>query len=187
MTAFDGVQSVAGGASRETRVEFGVLLPHASAAAEVPVPSSGRVRIALQFEQTQARSIEAFVRDDFLPVARLTIDEIDYLSAEEPFSRECAFAIDEAEGQLERFPFAIPGGLEADTLFDSAHNVRGRVVRERWPLHGSIGVETHRSGGALAMQIRIANESDLTDGSDRAIALRTAFRSLSLHVSVDKR
>jgi hypothetical protein len=187
MTAFDAVKSVAGGTSRETRLDFGVLLPHSSAAAEVPIQagSAPRVRVTVQFDQTQARSIEAFVRDDFLPVARLSIDGIDYLSDEETLSRECRIPVEAKDGLRASFPIAIPGGLETDTLFDASHNVRGRIVRERWPLHGSVTVETKNADGFISLAVRIANDSDHTDGADRATMLRTSLRSLALEVSID--
>jgi hypothetical protein len=174
MTAFDGL-------------EFGVLLPRGSAVADVQLPlrPKSRLHVTARFLQTQARSIEAYVRDDFIPVARLTIDDADYLSTEESVSRELDIAIDATPGRHERFPIAMPGGLETDTLFDSSHAVRGRVVRERWPLHGSVTIDTTQTGDSFNVHLEIANESDLTAGADRATAMRTAFLSLSLRLGVD--
>jgi hypothetical protein len=174
MTAFDGS-------------EFGVVLPRGSAAADVKIPSrtQARVHVTVRFLQIQARSIEAYVRDDFLPVARLTIDDADYLSSEESVGRECEFAFDAVPGRRMQFPIAISGGLETDTLFDGLHAVRGRVVRERWPLHGSVSIETTQIGDSLNVHTVIANESDVTDGADRAIEMRTSFLSLSLQTAVE--
>jgi hypothetical protein len=184
MTAFDAVKSTAGAASRETRLNFGVLLPHAAAAADVPVPlNAARVQLVVRFNQTQARSIEAFVRDDFRPVARLTVDGTDYLSEEETLTRECRFAVNTAAGFRDSFPIVIAGGLETDTLFDSTHNVCGRIVRERWPLHGNVSVEAKDSDGRVDLHISVANDSDVADGADRATALRTSFQSVALQVS----
>ncbi len=169
-------------------LDFGVLLPRASAAADVKVQACSGVRIHLKtrFLQVQARSIEAFVRDDFLPVARLTIDNADYLSAEETVARESEIAFDAVPAHREQVPIAICGGLETDTLFDSAHAVRGRVVRERWPLHGTMTIDTMQSGDSLCLHITITNESDVLDGADRATMLRTAFSGLSLNVSAER-
>lgn len=174
MTAFDGS-------------EFGVVLPRSSAVADVKIPSrtQARLHVRVRFLQIQARSIEAYVRDDFLPVARLTIDNADYLSSEESVGRECEFAFDAVPGRREEFPIAIAGGLETDTLFDDAHAVRGRVVRERWPLHGSVSIETTQIGDSLNVHAVIANDSDVADGADRAVEKRTSFLSLSLQTAVE--
>lgn len=168
-------------------LDFGVLLPRSTAAADVKVQacSGARVHVKARFSQLQARSIEAFVRDDFLPVARLTIDDSDYHCAEEAITRECDLAFDAFPAHREELPIAIAGGLEADTLFDSSHAVRGRIVRERWPLHGTVTIETVGSGSTLNLHITIANESDVLDGADRATTLRTSFSSLSLNVSAE--
>jgi hypothetical protein len=96
--------------------------------------------------------------------------------------RECNFVFDAIPGHREQFAIAIPGGLETDTLFDKEHAVRGRIVRERWPLHGSLTVDTAKGGDALKLHITVANESDV-DAADLATTLRTSFLSLSLNVN----
>jgi hypothetical protein len=174
MTAFEGM-------------DFGVVMPRGSAAADVRLHAAPgvRVRMTARFRQTQARSIEAFVRDDFLPVARLTIDDTDYFSAEESVPREYSRTFDVVPGRREEFAIAIPGGLETDTLFDESHGVRGRRVCERWPLRGSVSIDSVRDGEYLDMHVGVSNQSDVLQRADRATALRTSFLSLSLEVSTE--
>ena len=167
---------------REAHWDFGTIAPGGSSRAEALVHEapSLHMSIAVRFVQLQAQSIEAFVMDDFIPVARLTIDGTDYISSEELVPREYHFEIPAHIGATQRFAIAIAGGLETDTIFDAAQRVRGRVVHERWPLRGTVFVEEDRDSRNLHLRIVLENQSDVRDGADRAVAKRTSFVSTQL-------
>lgn len=150
----------------------------------MPAGAAGRGRVAVCFSQVQARSIEAFVGDDFLPVARVTVDDADYISTEESVLQERRFEFDPQCQGSERFAIAVPGGLETDTIFDAAGNVRGRVVRERWPLHASAIVQSERIGDGIVLRVTLENESDVPAGADRAVAHRTSLVSTNVVLGV---
>lgn len=167
---------------REAHWDFGTIAPGASSRAEALVNEapSLHMNVTVHFVQLQAQSIEAFVMDDFVPVARLTIDGKDYLSTEERVPREYRFELPADAGTTQRFPIVISGGIETDTIFDAARRVRGRVVHERWPLHAVLLVEEERSSRSLCVRLMLENQSDLRDGADRAVAMRTSFMSTKL-------
>lgn len=167
---------------REAHWDFGTIAPGAFSRAEALVNEapSLHMNVTVQFVQLQAQSIEAFVSDDFIPVARLRIDGRDYLSSEELLPREYRFDLPSVACNTQRYPIAIAGGIETDTLFDAAHHVRGRVVHERWPLRGQVQIEEEQNSGVLRLRITLENQSDLRDGADRAVAMRTSFMSTQL-------
>lgn len=167
---------------REAHWDFGTIAPGAFSRAEALVNQapSLHMNVTVQFVQLQAQSIEAFVSDDFIPVACLRIDGKEYLSSEEAVPREYRFELPAEAGEMQRFPISISGGIETDTIFDATRNVRGRVVHERWPLRGVVQVEEQQGGGVLRVRITLENQSDVRDGADRAVAMRTSFMSAQL-------
>lgn len=187
MTAFDS-QTIAGAVSQELRWDCGVLFPGASTRTEVRIPAGtpGRARIVIRFSQVQARSIEAYVGDDFLPVARVTVDEADYVSTEESVLQERRFEFDARGEGSDVFPITIPGGLETDTIFDASGKVRGRIVRERWPLRASALVKRNRTRDGLLVRMTVSNDSDVISGADRAVAQRTSLISTNVALSITR-
>jgi hypothetical protein len=167
---------------REAHWDFGTIAPGAFSRAEALVNEapSLHMNVTVQFVQLQAQSIEAFVSDDFIPVARLRIDGQNYLSSEEAVRREYRFEIPAGARDIQRYPIAIAGGIETDTIFDATHHVRGRVVHERWPLHGEVKIEEVHNSGVLRVRITLENQSDVREGADRAVAMRTSFMSTQL-------
>jgi hypothetical protein len=178
------------------RWQFGVIVPQAYAAAgtgetaeqqteiliegvpDVPV----RLRILLRFLQVEARRAEAWTGETFEPVAQLVAGDTRYLTFDEGVEREIELSIDAAPALRQSVPIAVDGGIDHEVLYADDGEVRGRVVRERWPLSGIVTVECEAVDGAPALRklrVRVENRSDVVAG-ERAGALRTAF--VSAHV-----
>ena len=177
------------------RWQFGVVVPRAYLSAntgetaeqqtDVLVEAdhaAARVTVRLRFLQVEARRVEALRDDAFEPVESLEVDGAAYLSFDEAFERELTVTCDATPGSEKIVPVAIAGGTTEETLRDAADAVRGRIVRERWPLRGTLTVRCDAVPGADSLRkvrVLVENDSDVVAG-ERAGALRTAF--VSTHV-----
>jgi hypothetical protein len=180
------------------RWQFGVVVPRAYLSAntgetaeqqtEVLVEcdpgatAAASVTVRLRFLQVEARRVEALRRDAFEPVESLNVDGTTYLTFDEAFERELTTTFDVAAAGEQLVPITIEGGTNDETLRDAGGAVRGRVVRERWPLTGALVLRCDPVPGADALRklrVRVENESGVVAG-ERSGALRTAF--VSTHV-----
>ena len=82
-----------------------------------------------------------------------------------------------------RLRFAVPIAFGAEEriepLHDAAGTLRGRILRRRWALHGSVTVDCEpvdAQPSLRKLRARIANASAVVEG-ERSSALRTAFVS----------
>jgi hypothetical protein len=187
------------------RWQFGVVVPEAYLSAgtgetaeqqtEVLVAlrpgqadaTSPHVTVLLRFLQVEARRIEAFDPDAYIPVESLTVAGTRYLSFDEAVEREIAFAFDAAPGAATSIPIAIDGGSDEEPLRDES-GLRGRLVRERWPLSGVLSVACEAVPDAPALRkvrIRVENRSRIVAG-ERAGALRTALVSTHVLLAVER-
>jgi hypothetical protein len=76
-------------------------------------------------------------------------------------------------------PIAFSSDERVEPLRDAAGIVAARVVRRRWPLHGSVTVECELVAGNHALRrlrVCVTNQSAVVPG-ERSSALRTAFVS----------
>ncbi|HTU82350.1 MAG TPA: hypothetical protein VMF61_09480 [Candidatus Acidoferrales bacterium] len=215
MTAFDPAQAIADAVLYEgyllypytasalknkMRWQFGVLVPreralagtgeHASLQAEAIARLGGRaqVTVRVRFLQVQARSVEAYDEEtgEFAAVAALTVGSEDYTSFDEAVPREIdvAAALDAGEVLA---PFEFPGGVETAEVVDASGKLRGRVLRRRWPLAGSIRLAaTPVADGRVKVRVRVFNDSAVVAAPDRTSALRTAFLSTHLLLHVER-
>jgi hypothetical protein len=169
------------GEAAEQQTEVLVALPEGQAGATTP-----HVTVRLRFLQVEARRVEALDGDTYVPVESLTVAGTRYLTFDEAVEREIPLAFEAAPGAATSIPIAIGGGSDEERLRDDG-GLRGRLVRERWPLSGRLSAACEAVPGAPALRkvrIRVENRSRVVAG-ERAGALRTALVSTHLLMAVD--
>ncbi len=145
-----------------------------------------RVTALLRFLQVEARRIEALEGGAYVPVESLTVAGTKYVTFDEAVVRELALALDAAPGAGTSTPIAFGGGSDEELLRDESGE-RGRLVRERWPLNGTLSVACEAVADAPALRklrIRVENHSGVVAG-ERAGALRTALVSTHALLAVE--
>ncbi len=182
------------------RWQFGVVVPRAYLSAntgetaeqqtevlvEPEADAAPVVTVRLRFLQVEARRVEAARGDAFEPVESLQAGGTTYLTFDEAFERELTVPFEAVPGAEQIVPIEIEGGVTEEALRDAAGTVVGRVVRERWPLTGTLALccaAASRGDAGEAplrkLRVRVENESGVVAG-ERSGALRTAF--VSTHV-----
>jgi len=137
------------------------------------------VDIRVRFLQVQQRLVEELVAaGDYQPVSALEVDGLPLLPWDEGVEREIdlgTFAVAALVGAERVLPLAIPGGTDEEPVVDSEGELRGRIVRRRHPLEGSVtltaeGLDVDR--GLIRLRVGIANQSPWnTPGGSRDAAL----------------
>jgi len=187
------------------RWQFGVVVPeaylaaetgeHAEMQTEVLFERAGGVAdadadvdidILLRFLQVEARSVEvargdASGRDNaFEPVGSFELDGTRYLTFDEAVERELLVNVRPANTPRASTPLVIEGGRDVELLRDADGIVRARIVRERWPLRGTLDVAVEPVDCADArlarLRVRVVNRSEVVPG-ERSAALRTSLVS----------
>jgi hypothetical protein len=169
------------GETAEQQTEVLVALRAGEAEAAAP-----HVRVLLRFLQVEARRIAALEGDAYVPVESLTVAGTRYLTFDEAVEREITLTLDATVGAATSIPIAIGGGSDEEPLRDE-RGLRGRLVRERWPLNGTLTVACEAVPDAPALRkvrIRVENRSRVVAG-ERAGALRTALVSTHLLLAVE--
>jgi len=172
------------------RWQFGVIVPQAYAAtgtgeaAEaqteifVECETSTRVTVFVRFLQVEPRWVQRFEDGEFATVDALEIDGRRMVTFDEGVEREVALRVDPATPSIAA-PIAFSAEERIEPLRDGAGNLRGRILRRRWALHGSVSVDCAPVDAQPALRrlrVRIANLSAVVEG-ERSSALRTAFVS----------
>ncbi|MEO6990694.1 MAG: hypothetical protein ABI346_08565 [Candidatus Baltobacteraceae bacterium] len=142
--------------------------------------SSG-VQAVLRFLQVESRALEGWFDGAFVPVPSLRVGGTTYLTFDEAVEREVHVAL-RLDAGAALLPIAIEGGRDVEELHDDVGEIRGRIVRRRWPLKGKLEIAfepTTLSNGLLKLRVSVANESEVVEG-ERSSALRTAL--VSTHV-----
>jgi hypothetical protein len=180
------------------RWQFGVVVPEAYLSAgtgetaeqqtEVVLEAGAgaRITVLLRFLQVEARRIERFDGGAYAAVESLTVAGTQYLTFDEAIEREVTVAFDAAPGAQAVEPIAVAGGIDVEELREDG-TVRGRIVRERWPLRGTLSIASEPAGEAPGLQkirVRVENRSGVVAG-ERAGALRTALVSTHLLLAVE--
>ena len=182
------------------RWQFGVVVPRAYLAAgtgetaeqqtEVLIEAASaapRVTVLLRFLQVEARRVEAFVDGAFAAVPSLRVGGTTYVSFDEAVEREIDVAFDAGASTERVVPIDVDGGIDEELLRDDGSEIRGRIVRERWPLCGTLTIagEPVAEGPSLRkLRVRVENASAIVAG-ERAGALRTAFVSTHALLAVE--
>ncbi|HEV3085678.1 MAG TPA: hypothetical protein VGX96_00540 [Candidatus Elarobacter sp.] len=178
------------------RWQFGVVAPRAYAAGgtgetaeqqtEILVETASaepRISVLLRFLHVEARRVEELVDGAYVPVESLTVGSQRYLTFDEAVEREIPVEVNAGASDLTLdVAISIDGGTTEELLHDANGAVRGRIVREQWPLRGTVALRCVAVPGAPALRkltVRVENDSEVVAG-ERAGALRTAF--VSTHV-----
>jgi hypothetical protein len=179
--------------ARKNRIrwQFGVVVPQAYAACGTGEPAEAQteilferaddpeIEVRVRFLHVEARQVEAWSGSAFEPVPSLHVGTQDAVTFDEGVEREVSLRIRPAREARAAVPIAFGAEETVEALVDAGGARRGRVLRRRWPLHGSIGVtcENVPEQPALCkLNVRIENTSIVVPG-ERSSALRTAFVS----------
>ena len=186
----------ASAAKNRVRWQFGVVAPRGYLSAgtgetaeqqtevllEAAVEGAAvRVTAMLRFLHVEARRVEMFAGGAYEPVESLAVAGTTYLTFDEAAECEIGVTVDGSPGTHSVTPLAVEGGSSEEILRDDG-GVRGRVVRERWPLRGVLSVDVEAvpdSSSLRKLRVRVENDSAVVAG-ERAGALRTAL--VSTHV-----
>ncbi len=182
------------------RWQFGVVVPEAYIVAETGEhaeqqtqvlfePEAGcDIDILLRFLQVEARAVEVARGDGFEPVTSFVLGGTTYLTFDEAVEREMLVNVRSDGPQHTSVPIQIEGGRDIEQLRDDDGRVVARIVRERWPLHGSLAIDVdprENEGPAIAsLRVRVANGSAVVPG-ERSSALRTSFVSTHVLLAID--
>jgi hypothetical protein len=180
--------------SRKNRIrwQFGVVVPRAHGTltgesshqqVEVLAESSGELRldVRLRFLHVEARRVESGSAEPFEPVASLTVADRTYLTFDEAAEVEIDVAWDVARESERVVPLAFAATTTLEPLLDADGKVVGRVVRERWPLRGTLTLTARPAGDGLTkLRVAVDNDSEVVTGETRDAVLRTAFVSSHL-------
>lgn len=177
------------------RWQFGVVVPRGYSEGGESEPwamqtecllepgATARLDVRVRFLQVQARTVEEAVdseRDRFRPVEALEVggqqlsawDEGVEGTVDQP-------GIDVAEilARERAIPIEVPGGREVERVRGPAGEIRGRIVRERWPISGLVRIAGQVWGSVVKVRVRIENSSAWTQDAevDRHLALRRSL------------
>jgi hypothetical protein len=179
--------------ARKNRIrwQFGVIVPQAytkngtgepaDAQTEMllEVTREARVEVVVRFLHVEARHVEIWTGSAFEAVESLAVDSKLFLTFDEGVEREVSVWLGVSNVAETAVPIAFGANEEVELLRDASDQIRGRIRRRRWPLHGSIAVDCEPVEGAAALRklrVRIENHSAVVPG-ERSSALRTAFVS----------
>lgn len=178
--------------ARKNRIrwQFGVIVPQAYAAAGTGEPSEAQTEVLLdrpgssvdvvvRFLQVEVRQIEAWSGSSFEPVESLLVGSKKYITFDEGVEREVPVTLPAAAPAQATVPIAYADEETFEPIRDEHDELRGRIVRRRWPLHGLIAIECEavpEGPGLQKLRVRIENHSTVVRG-ERSSALRTAFVS----------
>jgi hypothetical protein len=179
--------------ARKNRIrwQFGVIVPQDYAKNGTGEPAEAQTEILLEcgddaqvellfrFLHVEARGVEAWNGSSFEPVELLKVDAKLYSTFDEGVEREVTARLQPALGAQTAVPIAFGSDENVELLRDAADELRGRVVRRRWPLHGAMTVESEAVADLpklRKLRVRIENHSSVVPG-ERSSALRTAFVS----------
>jgi len=191
----------ASAAKNQMRWQFGVVVPLDYARAgngetaeqqtEVLLDCGAdpTVEVLVRFLQLQTRRVEAWREEAFVPVAALEVAGQSHLSFDEAVEREVGTLVYLGGDGNAHVPVSIPAGLEFTELRDEREALRGRIVRERRPLHGVLSLAWERlpdAPGLLKLRVRLENGSEVEAGAGRNVALRTSFVSAHTLLGVER-
>ncbi|HKE16629.1 MAG TPA: hypothetical protein VKB80_17270 [Kofleriaceae bacterium] len=197
----------------QLRWQFGVLAPRAwseTGGCEsswmqtecLIEPSGVGVRPALvgvvRFLQLQRRSVDEVVAPEldggpFRPTDALEVEGQLWTAWDEGVEREIELsAAGLAPGVARLAAFTVGGGRDTQPVATGSGRVVGRVVRERWPIHGQIRVSVEQAAEAdvpsplLRVRVRVENLSPGPgEGAPREEALRTSAVGTHLLLAVE--
>jgi len=160
------------------------------------------IDVLLRFLQVEARTVEVACGevfepldvlgpvdvskppDVFEPVDAFELEGTRYLTFDEAVERELLVNVPchrPAGVRRATTPLVVEGGRDVELLRDADGFVRARIVRERWPLHGTLEVTVEpladcNDARIARLRVRVVNHSEVVPG-ERSAALRTSLVS----------
>ncbi|MGI8528784.1 MAG: hypothetical protein ACR2KO_04830 [Geodermatophilaceae bacterium] len=121
--------------------------------------------VEVRFLQLQARSVQRLDGTEFTPVESLMVDGMEQTTWEEgaAVQRSLTVTFDDLLAGEQVLSLDEDGGSDEELLRDAEGAVRGRFVRQRWPLHGRVRIHAERLPGpygAVTLRIVTENTSD---------------------------
>jgi hypothetical protein len=161
-------------ARKQLRWQFGVLAPraYALAAAErwycrteclVEPRGATEVSVRTRFLQLRRRSLEQATPAGFRPVDQLTVGADRLVPWDEAVPAEFRVLVPLGDLLAEEraLPIEVAGGRVEEVVVGGG----GRVVRERWPLHGRLRLSATQLPGASALvRLRVVVENAMATG-----------------------
>ena len=140
--------------ARKNRIrwQFGVIVPQDYTKSGTGEPAEAQTEILLEcddeaqvellfrFLHVEARSVEAWNGSSFEPVESLKVDAKLYSTFDEGVEREVTARLQPAAGAQTAVPIAFGSDENVELLRDADDELRGRVVRRRWAIHGALTV-----------------------------------------------
>jgi hypothetical protein len=143
-----------------------------------------RIHARVRFLQVQARTVERAIDSDganFKAVESLEVDGETFVSWDEAVDREAEADVslaDILEGDYV-LPITVSATREVELLTDAEGIVRGRVLRETWPVEGRLLLDARRLEGpydVVVLRAKVENTTRWMDeGGGRDAALRHAL------------
>jgi hypothetical protein len=181
--------------ARKNRIrwQFGVVVPEAYAAQGTGEPAVSQTEVLLEsgddtkvtvlarFLQVETRWVQVPAGEGFETVESLAFEGRRFVTFDEGVEREVELRVD-PNISATAAPIAFSAQERIEPMRDAEGVLVARVVRRRWPLHGSVTVvcEAVANNPLLRrVRLRISNQSAVVPG-ERSSALRTAF--VSTHV-----
>lgn len=148
------------------------------------------LRIRVRFLQVQRRGVEVRDADGFRPVSSLDVGDTTYLPWDEAVQHDLDFELSVAECLVRPYdsPFAVPGGIETEDIRGADGHVAGRLVRDRAPLRGLLGVTARRLPGpygVVRLRVHVTNTTERPGCADREDALRGSLVAAHLLLATD--
>jgi hypothetical protein len=183
----------ASAAKNQVRWQFGVVAPRAYSERGATEPwvmqtesliepgETPVVDVTVRFLQVQARTVEEALAESggFQRVESIPLEDQTLVPWEEGVERLLEVpgldlrALLTAERAM---PLEVPGGEDVELVDDATGVVRGRVVRERWPISAVLRVSAEAlPGSLLRLRVRIENPGPIDAGADRDDALRRSL------------
>ena len=110
-----------------------------------------------------------------------------HVTFDEGVEREVEVTVDASPPASHTVPIALGASTAEEPLRERDGTLRGRIVRERWPLRGTLTIACEAVPDAPSLRkvrISVRNGSDVVAG-ERAGALRTAFVSSHVLLAAD--
>jgi hypothetical protein len=191
----------ASAAKNQVRWQYGVLGPLGAAEAgvgedpelqtECLLEDHGDLRldVQLRFLHVQSRTVEVAAHE----VDLLQVGPASWVPWHEAVEEQVDVRDEALQGLFDgrTIVIEVPGGQDIEALRDEAGQLVGRLVRNRWPLHGRLELSAQRIPDLplLRLRARVVNTAvweDLEDegSTARDIAARTSFVSTHLLLTV---
>jgi hypothetical protein len=189
----------------QVRWQFGILGPDGAAAGGVGEESAmssemlveahpGAVVAGyLRFLQVQARVVERWTGDSWLPVPELRVGGTRWIPFHEAVPREIPLRCISVEtlSLTQELPFNVPAGEDVEELRENGELV-GRLVRTRWALQGLVRLSTRPGADSrlVVLCIQVSNSATwapapVAGWSPRDVAARRSFVGTHLLLTVD--